>query len=105
MSTLAVTNVTFDKSEYNPGDVIYMTVTYTTDDMPAPSTTYSVTANAADVDGTAAQSASYTVAGKTGPLPVQVTATDTRNSTWTVTSSRITGTGPWTGTVTLTTVA
>lgn len=107
MASLSITSLSFDKAAYNPGDIITLTVDYTTDDSTAAATSFETAVTATDADGTATQSGPFTVNGAAEPMPVTVTATDNRPSpgTWTLASNVVTGTGPWSGIAVLTSVA
>jgi len=115
--SLAFTSFSFDKTLYNPLDVITLTVEYVSSDTAAASSVASaVTVVLADSTGTASQASDgsavfpdfTTAIPATGAEPVTVSASDSRtpSGTWTVASNSFTGsTAPFTGTAVLTSVA
>lgn len=88
--------VTADKTSYNPGDPITVTVDYTDPDNPG--TTLTITATVTNADGsTAAGTLDVQVGGgAANPLPVSVT--DSFGDAWTQTTNEA-GTAVFTSTV------
>ena len=115
--SLAISSWVFDKAVYNPGDLITLTVSYTsTDVLPANALTHAVTVMLSDATGTATQASDasasfpdFTTETPSGvPEPVTVTVTDSRvpSGVWTLVSDSFTGTvSPFTGTAVLTSTA
>lgn len=115
--SLSITSFNFDKTIYNPGDTITLTVGYSTDDVAAgTSVSTAVTANAFNTADTASQTSDgsasfpmFTVETLDGaPLAVSVNVTDPRPGTWTQVSNSFDAgvtAAPFTGTAVLSSVA
>lgn len=109
MASLVITSLSFDKPVYNPGDVITLTVQYTSADFTGGSVTSEVAVTVADAMASASGSAPFAVStGTEVPVPATVTVTDDRTppGTWILVSDVLAGTSsPFAGTAVLTSVA
>jgi hypothetical protein len=107
--SLSITSLTFDKSAYNPGDVITLTVDYTSDDATSGAeSVFNASVTITDAVNTATGSAPLTVDATGAAQPTTVSASDDRSpsGTWTLVSNDLTGTAaPFAGVAVLTSAA
>jgi len=105
---LAITSITFDKPVYNPGDVITLTVDYTSTDLiSVPEVTSTATVELTDAAGSTSGTSDFLVqpAG-TEPEPTTAVVTDNRGGAWALVSNAFTGTtAPFPGVAVLTSAA
>lgn len=80
----AISSMTFDKSAYNAGDTVTLTVAYTADVPGVSNATATATATVTDASGnvTAAQPADFTVSSQV-PAGDVVAVADTGSHAWT----------------------
>lgn len=104
---LNISSATFDKTVYNPGDVVTLTVGYTTDDSSTVDSTFNAAVTVSNSADTASVTAPFEVSGAVQMLPVTVSVSDDRSpaGAWSVVSNTVTGAGPWDGVAVLTSVA
>ena len=88
--------VTTDKSSYNPGDPITVTVEYT--DPANPGVTLTITGTVTNSDGTTASGTAQVTVGAVPANPLPVSVTDSFGDAYTQTSNQA-GTAVFTGTV------
>jgi hypothetical protein len=88
--------ITTDKSSYNPGDPITVTVEYTDPDNPG--VTLTLTATVTNPDGSTASGTSQVQVGATPANPLPVSVTDSFGDAYTQSSNQA-GTAVFSGTV------
>lgn len=107
--SLTVTSLTFDKPVYNLGDVITLTVDYTSDDVTAGAEAiFNASVTITDAVNTASGTAPFTVDAAGTAQSTTVSASDDRSpaGTWTLVSNDLTGSAaPFTGVAVLTSAA
>jgi hypothetical protein len=106
--SLVISSLFFDKLVYNPGEVVTLTVDYTSTDSSPADIASTVTVTAVDASSTAVPvTGTLTVAAAGQAQAVTVGASDDRipPGTWVLVSNAVSGTGPFTGIAVLTSTA